>query len=77
VDAREKRLLGGCAYHVMDPTGKPYHRLPADPTEADARLKARFVPRGGSTVTVRVPPEPRATETPCTLDLRLQPEQSA
>ena len=77
VDAREKHLLGGCAYHVMDPEGKPYNRLPADPTEADARLTTRFVPRGGSTATVNVPPEPPATETPCTLDLRFQPEPLA
>jgi uncharacterized protein (DUF2126 family) len=77
VDAREKHLLGGCAYHVMDPGGKPYSRLPADPTEADARLTTRFVPRGGSTATVNVPPEPPATETPCTLDLRFQPEPLA
>jgi uncharacterized protein (DUF2126 family) len=74
VDAREKRLLGGCAYHVMDPGGKPYDRFPADSTEAEARRATRFVLRGGSTVTVNVPPEPPATETPCTLDLRFQPE---
>jgi uncharacterized protein (DUF2126 family) len=74
VDAHEKRLLGGCAYHVMDPGGKFYDRLPADSTDAEARRAARFVPRSGTTATVNVPPEASATETPCTLDLRFQPE---
>jgi len=77
VDVPAKRLLGGCAYHVMNPGGKPYDRLPADPAEADARRTTRFVPRGGSGATISVPPASPASESPCTLDLRYQADPHA
>jgi uncharacterized protein (DUF2126 family) len=66
--------LGGCFYHSTAPSGKDYGTLPADETEAAARRKARFVPRGPSAGAVRMPAGTPGSNAPFTLDLRNQPE---
>jgi uncharacterized protein (DUF2126 family) len=73
VDTQDAVRLGGCVYHVMDPGGKPYDRLPANAAEAEARRTTRFVTRGGSAGKVSVPPLPAGPAIPVTLDLRRQP----
>jgi uncharacterized protein (DUF2126 family) len=74
VDTRSGRSLGGCAYHVADPDGRTYERLPENPTEAEARRNARFVPHGPGIGAMYAEPEPASPDTPCTLDLRRLPE---
>ncbi len=70
VDTGSGRSVGGCAYHVGDPSGKPYDRLPADAEEADARRKARFKPLPPGDKPVRLPPAPQDRDVPYTFDLR-------
>ena len=66
--------LGGCSYHSTAPSGKVDGPLPANPAEAEARRKARFVARGPSARTARLPPGTPEPNAPFTLDLRYQPE---
>ena len=73
VDARSGPSLGGCTYHVGDPAGRPYETFPENAAEAEARRRARFVPRGPGTEALRVRPESPSPDAPCTLDLRRLP----
>jgi uncharacterized protein (DUF2126 family) len=73
VDTRSGRSIGGCAYHVADPGGRPYEHLPENPAEAEARRNARFVPHGPGIGAMYAEPEPSSPDTPCTLDLRRLP----
>ena len=43
LDLWNKRAIGGCAYHVMDPGGRFYSSAPLDAGEAERRRSERFV----------------------------------
>ena len=70
VDTGSGRSIGGCSYHATDPSEKEYQRLPANDTEADARRKARFLPRKPSATPPSLPAGATDPDAPHTLDLR-------
>jgi uncharacterized protein (DUF2126 family)/transglutaminase-like putative cysteine protease len=70
VDLIAGRSLGGCRYHVADPGGREYERLPVNAAEASARRRARFETLGHTSGEIQVVPAHRSADYPRTLDLR-------
>ena len=70
VDLVAGRSLGGCRYHVEDPSGRVDQDLPVNATEAAARRRARFETVGPTPGEIAVPGVRRSAEYPRTLDLR-------
>ena len=77
VDLQSGRSLGGCDYHMTDPSGARYEQLPADSSTAQARCAVRFVTRGRSAAPLRVAAEAADAGASCTLDLRHAPGANA
>ena len=70
VDRQSGRSIGGCDYHMLDPTGKSFEQAPVNEGEAKARREARFVARRLAASPMRVPAESPDPDGTCTLDLR-------
>ena len=69
-DARHRRAVAGCTYHVMHPAGRSYDTFPVNHYEAEARRLSRFEPQGHTPSTYWPPAETANPDYPCTLDLR-------
>jgi uncharacterized protein (DUF2126 family) len=69
-DARLKRSLGGCTYHVAHPGGRGYTVFPVNAYEAEGRRLSRFEPFGFTPGQFEPRPTDRNAEFPHTLDLR-------
>lgn len=69
-DARHRRAVAGCTYHVMHPAGRNYDTFPVNHYEAEARRLSRFDPLGHTPATWWPPMETPNPDYPCTLDLR-------
>jgi uncharacterized protein (DUF2126 family) len=71
VDDWNRRVIGGCTYHVSHPGGRNYASFPVNAYEAESRRLARFFPHGHTpgqrfeTLAKRV-----SQDFPNTLDLR-------
>jgi uncharacterized protein (DUF2126 family)/transglutaminase-like putative cysteine protease len=46
VDLWNKKIVGGCTYHVSHPGGRSYETFPVNSNEAEARRISRFFPFG-------------------------------
>jgi uncharacterized protein (DUF2126 family) len=73
IDTWNRRAIGGCTYHVSDPSGRAHERLPTNALEAEGRRTARFLPFGHTPGEIEAPPEERNPDFPLTLDLRRPP----
>jgi uncharacterized protein (DUF2126 family) len=69
-DARHRRAVAGCTYHVMHPAGRNYETFPVNHYEAEARRLSRFEPHGHTPSAYWPPMESPNPDYPCTLDLR-------
>jgi len=72
-DTWNRRSIGGCQYHVSDPSGRNHQTFPVNAYEAESRRLARFFPFGHRGGTSPIPPTERNPDFPMTLDLRTQP----
>lgn len=70
VDCSEQRVLGGCCYHVSDPSGKNYEQPPVNEREATTRLQSLFSQDVAIRSYVDSPQRFVDEEYPYTLDLR-------
>ncbi|MAY74401.1 MAG: IMP dehydrogenase, partial [Phycisphaerae bacterium] len=70
VDTWQDRSIGGCVYHVSNPSGVNSDRFPVNAFEAESRRAARFELGGHSPGRVRAPEEAVNGRFPMTLDLR-------
>jgi uncharacterized protein (DUF2126 family) len=77
VDTWNGRSTGGCSYHVSNPGGLGFERLPVNANEAQSRRAARFVPFGHTPGPMVVPAEEVLPDFPFTLDLRREPNRPA
>ena len=75
VDTWNRRSIGGCTYHVGDPSGRNYETLPVNSYEAESRRLARFFKQGHTPGTFEAPPLEINRDLPLTLDLRTRPHQ--
>ncbi|MGQ0699498.1 MAG: transglutaminase family protein [Panacagrimonas sp.] len=69
-DARHRRAVAGCTYHVMHPAGRNYETFPINNYEAESRRLSRFEPFGHTPSNYWPPSETPNPDYPCTLDLR-------
>ncbi|MGQ0503326.1 MAG: transglutaminase family protein [Panacagrimonas sp.] len=69
-DARHRRAIAGCTYHVMHPAGRNYETFPINSYEAESRRLSRFEPFGHTPSSYWPPVEMPNPDYPCTLDLR-------
>ncbi|HKY91767.1 MAG TPA: transglutaminase family protein [Nevskiaceae bacterium] len=69
-DARHRRAVAGCTYHVMHPAGRNYETYPVNHYEAEARRLSRFEPFGHTPSSYWPAAEAPNPDYPCTLDLR-------
>ena len=70
VDTWMERSLGGCRYHVADPSGRSYEDFPVNGNAAESRRLARFQKMGHTPGRLTVAHAARSLEAPYTLDLR-------
>ena len=73
VDQRSCRSVGGCTYHIVEPSGRANERFPVNSNEAEARRAARFDEMGLTGGIIEVPdllPGDGSISYPVTLDMR-------
>ncbi|MGB7329187.1 MAG: transglutaminase family protein, partial [Rubripirellula sp.] len=70
VDTWNSRSIGGCEYHVGNPSGLNPSTFPVNAFEAESRRAARFVAMGHTHGRVAKPMAERNVDFPMTLDLR-------
>jgi uncharacterized protein (DUF2126 family)/transglutaminase-like putative cysteine protease len=73
IDTWNGRAIAGCTYHVSNPGGLAYERLPANALEAEGRRISRFFPFGHTPGPLEAPPEEHNRDFPLTLDMRFAP----
>jgi uncharacterized protein (DUF2126 family) len=73
VDTWSNHAIGGCTYHVIDPTGRVFEQRPNNASEAESRRLARFSGLGHTPGPITVPEERPNPYFPLTLDLRRSP----
>ena len=69
-DTWNNRSVGGCQYHVSDPSGRSHDILPINAFEAESRRLARFFSYGHTGGALSVPSKEVNDDFPMTLDLR-------
>ncbi len=70
VDTWNERSIGGCQYHVGNPSGLNPSVFPVNAFEAESRRAARFVTMGHTQGRITQPAGERNANFPMTLDLR-------
>lgn len=70
VDTWNERSIGGCQYHVGNPSGLNPSVFPVNAFEAESRRAARFVTMGHTQGRITQPAVERNANFPLTLDLR-------
>ena len=69
-DLWNERSIGGCTYHVLNPSGQWYSARPADAAEAESRRAERFQDSAGTPDVAPAIEEEPNPNSPMTLDLR-------
>lgn len=70
LDQWSARSIGGCTYHVANPSGHNSASFPVNAYEAESRRASRFFQMGHTSGQVTIPPEEHNPLFPLTLDMR-------
>ena len=72
IDSWNKRSIGGCQYHVGNPSGLNPGTFPVNAFEAESRRASRFFDMGHTQGPIEMPKVTVSPESPMTLDLRIR-----